>query len=47
MIFNDGHERRPSRGQCDQIKIAKCLYKLPKNGLTRKMNDFDSFTVNA
>ena len=27
--------------QCDQIKIAKCLQKLPKNGFTRKMNDFD------
>ena len=31
-------------GQCDQIKIAKCLKKLPKNGFTRKMNDFDTFT---
>ena len=25
--------------QCDQIKIAKCLQKLPKNDLTRKMID--------
>ena len=30
--------------QCEQIKIVKCLYKLPKNGFTRKMNDFDTFT---
>ena len=30
--------------QCDQIKIAKCLSKLPKNVFTRKMNDFDIFT---
>ena len=30
--------------QCDQIKIAKCLYKLPKNEFTRKINDFDTFT---
>ena len=30
--------------QCDQIKIAKCLLKLPKNGFTRKTNDFDTFT---
>ena len=30
--------------QCDQIKIAKCLYKLPKNDFTRKMIDFDTFT---
>ena len=30
--------------QCDQIKIAKCLQKLPNNGFTRKMNDFDTFT---
>ena len=30
--------------QCDQIKIAKCLQKLPKNDLTRKMIDFDTFT---
>ena len=30
--------------QCDQIKIAKCLKKLPKNEFTRKMNDFDTFT---
>ena len=30
--------------QCDQIKIAKCPYKLPKNGFTRKFNDFDNFT---
>ena len=32
------------RSQCDQIKIAKCLLKLPKNDLTRKMIDFDTFT---
>ena len=31
--------------QCDQLKIAKCLLKLPKNGFTRKINDFDTFTV--
>ena len=30
--------------QCDQKKIAKCLYKLPKNDGTRKMTDFDNFT---
>ena len=30
--------------QCDQIKIAKCLQKLPKNQFTRKMKDFDTFT---
>ena len=30
--------------QCDQIKIAKCLEKLPKNDFSRKMNDFDAFT---
>ena len=30
--------------QCDQIKIAKCQLKLPKNGFIRKMNDFDTFT---
>ena len=30
--------------QCDQKKIAKCLLKLPKNDLTRKMKDFDTFT---
>ena len=30
--------------QFDQIKIAKCLKKLPINGLTRKMNAFDTFT---
>ena len=30
--------------QCDQIKIAKCLLKLPKNDFTRKMNYFDTFT---
>ena len=30
--------------QCDQKKIAKCLKKLPKNGFTRKMTDFNTFT---
>ena len=35
---------KDSSNQCDQIKIAKCLQKLPKNDFTRKMNDFDSFT---
>ena len=30
-------------GQCDQIKIAKCLWMFAKNGFTRKMNDFDTF----
>ena len=30
--------------QCDQKKIAKCLYKLPKNHFTGKMIDFDTFT---
>ena len=30
--------------QCDQIKIAKFLQKLPKNDFTRKMNDVDTFT---
>ena len=30
--------------QCDQIKIAKCLKKLPKNDFTRKMIHFDTFT---
>ena len=29
--------------QCDQIKNAKRLKKLPKNDFTRKMNDFDTF----
>ena len=29
--------------QCDQIKIAKCLQKLPKNDFTGKLNDFDIF----
>ena len=33
--------------QCDQIKIAKCLKKLHKNGFIKKMNDFDTFTVIA
>ena len=33
-----------TRGQCDQIKIAKFLQKLPKNDFTRKMNDVDTFT---
>ena len=33
--------------QCDQKKIAKCLWKLPKNGFTLKMTDFDNFTKNA
>ena len=28
------------RKQCDQKKIAQCLYKLPKNNFTRKMTDF-------
>ena len=32
------------QNQCDQIKIAKCLLKLPKYDLTRKMIDFDTFT---
>jgi len=31
-------------GQCDQIKIAKCLKKLPKNDFTIKMIDFKTFT---
>ena len=30
--------------QYDQIKIAKCLKKLPNTGFTRKMNDYDTFT---
>ena len=30
--------------QCDQIKIDKCLYKLPKIDSTRKMKDFETFT---
>ena len=30
--------------QCDQKKFAKCLQKWPKNGFTRKMLDFDTFT---
>ena len=30
--------------QCDQIKIAKCLIKFAKNGVTGKMNDCDTFT---
>ena len=33
--------------QCDQIKIAKFLLKLPKNIFTRNMIDFDTFTKNA
>ena len=33
-----------TQAQCDQIKIAKCLQKLPKNEFTRKMNDFDTYT---
>ena len=35
---------RLSANQCDQIKIAKCLKKLPKNDFTRKMIDFNAFT---
>ena len=30
--------------QCDQIKIAKFLKKLPKYDFIRKMNDFGTFT---
>ena len=30
--------------QCDQTKIAKCLWKLPKYDFTRNMIDFDTFT---
>ena len=30
--------------QCDQIKIAKCLKKFPKNGFSRKMIYFDTYT---
>ena len=30
--------------QCDQIKIAKFLQKLPKNDFARKMIDFGTFT---
>ena len=30
--------------QCDQIKMAKCLSKLPKNDFTRKIKDFDTYT---
>ena len=30
--------------QCDQIKIAKFLQKLPKKDFTGKMLDFDNFT---
>ena len=30
--------------QCDQKKIAKCLWKLPKNYFTRETKDFDTFT---
>ena len=33
--------------QCGQIKIAKCLSKLPKNDFIKKMNDFGTFTKNA
>ena len=29
--------------QCDQIKIAKCLKKLPQNDFTRKMIAFDTY----
>ena len=28
--------------QCDQLKVAKCLSKLPKNDFTRKMKDFNT-----
>ena len=37
---------RPNVGivQCDQIKIAKCLFKLTINDFTRKMIDFDTIT---
>ena len=30
--------------QCDQLKVAKCLQKLPKNDFTRKLIDFSNFT---
>ena len=30
--------------QCDQIKIAKGLKKLPKYDFIRNMNDFGTFT---
>ena len=30
--------------QCDQIKIAKYLLKLPKNDFTTKVIDFNTFT---
>ena len=33
-----------TQGQCDQIKIAKCLWKLPKFDFPTKMNGFDTFT---
>ena len=36
-----------SANQCDQKKIAKCLLKLPKNDFTRKMIDFETFTIIA
>ena len=35
---------RFAHSQCDQKKIANCLYKLPENDFTRKMIDFDNFT---
>ena len=37
-------QSRLYRRQCDQTKIAKCLWKLPKNDFTRNMIDFDTFT---
>ena len=39
-------EVRVHQDQCDQIKIAKCLLKLPKYDFNRKMNGFDTFTKN-
>ena len=37
----------PKHKQCDQIKFAKCLEKLPKTDFTRKIIDFDTFTIIA
>ena len=30
--------------QCDQFKVTKCLWQLPKNDSIRDMKDFDTFT---
>ena len=38
------HRIFDTQDQCDQKKIAKCLYKLPKNDFIRKSKNIDTFT---